>query len=130
MDTFGEDYINEHYIDKIKSILKHYSNDVEAIQFNIDMLEEEYDEGLSNDSIKYESWEKKDMFNELIKKAKEELNEENVPFSNNLRGGKRKSMRKRTKRKHTKRKHTKRKHTKRKHTKRKYTYKKRTYKSV
>jgi hypothetical protein len=124
MDTFGEDYINEHYIDKIKSILKHYNNDVEAIQFNIDMLEEEYDEGLSNDSIKYESWEKKDMFNELIKKAKEELHEENVPFSNNLRGGKH------TKRKHTKRKHTKRKRTKRKRTKRKRTHKKRTYKSA
>jgi len=107
METFGEEYTKQHYINKIKYIINYYHNDAQAIQFHIDMLKEEYDEILSNGDVPYESWQKQDMFNELIKKAKEEIQEENVPYRNNppynpfdsddFRGGRNKRYRKNTK---------------------------------
>jgi hypothetical protein len=107
METFGEEYTKQHYIIKIKYILNYYHNDARELQFQINMLGEEYDEILSNGDVPYESWQKQDMFNELIKKAKEEIQEENVPYRNNppynpfdsddFRGGRNKRYRKNTK---------------------------------
>ena len=83
METFGEEYTKQHYINKLKYILNYYHNDARAIQFHIGMLGEEYDEILSNGDVRYESWQKQDMFNELIKKAKEEILESNETYRNN-----------------------------------------------
>ena len=83
METFGEEYTKQHYINKLKYILNYYHNDARAIQFHINMLGEEYDEILSNGDVRYESWQKQDMFNELIKKAKEEILESNETYRNN-----------------------------------------------
>ena len=112
METFGEDYTKKHYINKIKYILKNYHNDSRAMRYYIDNIEEEYDEILSNGDVRYESWEKQDMFNELIKKAKEEIQEENVPYRNNppynpfdsddFRGGRNNKINNKRSRKHTK----------------------------
>jgi hypothetical protein len=105
------------------------------------MLEEEYDEILSNGDVRYESWQKQDMFNELIKKAKEEILEENVPYRNNppynpfdsddFRGGRNKrSKNKRSKNKRSKNKRSKNKRSKNKRSKNKRNKhtKKKTYK--
>jgi hypothetical protein len=139
METFGEDYTKKHYISKIKYILKNYHSDDRAMRYYIDIIEEEYNEILSNGAVRYESWQKQDMFNELIKKAKEEIQEENLPYRNNppynpfdsddFRGGKNKRSRKNKSRKNKSRKNkrTKKyntsKNKRNKHTKKK-TYKK------
>lgn len=112
METFGEDYTKQHYINKIKYIINYYHNDAQAIQFHIDMLKEEYDEILSNGDVPYESWQKQDMFNELIKKAKEEILESNETYRNNppynpfdsddFRGGRNNKSKIKRSRKHTK----------------------------
>ena len=124
IETFGKEYVNEHYINKIKYILENFHDNIEDKRYYMNALEEEYNEILSNRNVRYEPWQKQDMFNELIEQAKKELEEENRPFRNNppfdsdvLRGGK---SRKHKSRKHKSRKHKSRKHKSRKHKSRKH----------
>jgi hypothetical protein len=127
-ETFGKDYIEEHYVNKIKNILNAYHNNPRVMRSNINAIKEDYDELLANGNVLYESWEKTDMFNELIVRAKKEIADENVTFRNNapynpfnsddFRGGKsrkyksRKHKNKTRKHKHKSRKN---KHKSRKH---------------
>ena len=125
METFGEDHINNYFINKIKDTIVNYNYNSRVLQQRIDKIKEEYDEIIDENEggIKHKSWEKTDMFNDLIEKAKEELDRENVPLRNNppynpfdsddFRGGKQ-SKYKRTKNKRTKNKRTKNKRTKNK----------------
>ena len=73
METFGEDHINNYFINKIKDTIVNYHNNSRVLQERIDKIKEEYDEIIdeSEDSIRHESWKKTDMFNDLIKKAKD-----------------------------------------------------------
>ena len=142
METFGEDHINNYFINKIKDTIVNYHNNSRVLQERIDKIKEEYDEIIdeSEDSIRHESWKKTDMFNDLIKKAKEELDRENVPLRNNppynpfdsdeFRGGKRRKMKhkqsktKRSKTKQSKTKQSKTKQSKNNHKPNRYTKRK------
>jgi hypothetical protein len=137
METFGEDHINNYFINKIKDTIVNYNYNSRVLQQRIDKIKEEYDEIIDENEggIKHKSWEKTDMFNDLIEKAKEELDRENVPLRNNppynpfdsddFRGGKQ-SKNKRSKNKQSKYKRTKNKRTKNKRTKNKRTKNKRS----
>lgn len=124
METFGEDHINNYFINKIKDTIVNYNYNSRVLQQRIDKIKEEYDEIIDENEggIKHKSWEKTDMFNDLIEKAKEELDRENVPLRNNppynpfdsddFRGGKRSKRKMKMKTKRTKNKRTKNKRSK------------------
>ena len=134
MDTFGEDHINNYFINKIKDTIVNYHYNSIVLQQRIDKIKEEYDEIIdeSEGSVRHESWEKTDMFNDLIEKAKEELDRENVPLRNNppynpfdsddFRGGKRSKRKMKSKR--TKNKRTKNKRSKINHKRKRFTTRK------
>jgi len=135
METFGEDHINNYFINKIKDTIVNYNYNSRVLQQRIDKIKEEYDEIIDENEggIKHKSWEKTDMFNDLIEKAKKELDGENVPLRNNppynpfdsddFRGGKRSKRKMKTKRskttKRSKNKRSKNNHKQKRFTKRK-----------
>jgi hypothetical protein len=135
METFGEDHINNYFINKIKDTIVNYNYNSRVLQQRIDKIKEEYDEIIDENEggIKHKSWEKTDMFNDLIEKAKEELDRENVPLRNNppynpfdsddFRGGKR-SKNTRTKNKRSKNKRTKNKRSNTNHKRKRFTKRK------
>ena len=84
IETFGKEYVNEHYINKIKYILENFHDNIEDKRYYMNALEEEYNEILSNRNVRYEPWQKQDMFNELIEQAKKELEEENYKLEQNI----------------------------------------------
>ncbi len=112
-ETFGEDYVNDYFINRIKYILHNYSKDKDIIRHNLELIKDDYDESISNGNERLSAQEREDRFNAFIEEAKRQLEEENVSPPNNppynpfnddeFRGGKRK-MRRNKKTKKSKRK--------------------------
>jgi len=82
-ETFGEDYVNDYFINRIKYILHNYSKDKDIIRHNLELIKDDYDESISNGNERLSAQEREDRFNAFIEEAKRQLEEENVSPPNN-----------------------------------------------
>ena len=115
IDTFGEDDVNNYFINKIKNTLLNYHNNLRVMQERLDKIMEEYNETIdvivdeTVGSVRYDSSEKTDIFNDLIEQAKKQIIANNERYRNNPPyydvGGKR-SRSKRSRSKRSRSKHT------------------------
>uniref|UniRef100_A0A6C0IHD1 Uncharacterized protein n=1 Tax=viral metagenome TaxID=1070528 RepID=A0A6C0IHD1_9ZZZZ len=137
-ETFGEDAVNGRYIKRIKFFLFNYSSKPDIIRQNLQLIKEDYDEFMSNEDENLSERERDDNFNEFIKEAMRQIEEEGLPQRNNppynpfndsdFSGGKRKRKNIRHTNKRTKHKRTKHKRTKHKRSKTQRKNKRRTHK--
>jgi hypothetical protein len=83
-ETFGEEAVNDYFINRIKYILYNYSSDTSIIKYNLELIKDDYYETLSNEEKYLTDREKEDNFNSFIEEAKFQIEDEGLPRRNNV----------------------------------------------